>query len=63
MLFFGTQSDVPEGIPHYEQRNVLLVRIPQNLITFGFDHVTVSKDELFSVECFLAASLARLWCY
>lgn len=59
MLCFRTQPHVPEGITHYKQGNVLLVRIPQNFVTFGFDHVTISKDELLSVEFFLAASLDK----
>lgn len=57
LLCFRTQPHVPEGITHYKQGNVLLVRIPQNFVAFSFNHVTIREDELLSVKFFLAASL------
>ena len=59
LLCFATQPHAPKWITHYKQGDVLLVRIPQNLVTFGFDHVTIREDELLSVKFFLAASLDK----
>ena len=50
----GGANGVPKGIADDEQRDVFRVCVSQDLIALSLDHVSVSKDEFFPIERFLA---------
>jgi len=47
-------ATVPEGVTNNEQRHVLVRGVLQYLVAAGFDHITISKNQRFSVEHFLS---------
>jgi hypothetical protein len=54
----GTEEDVgvcrcAKGVADNEESDILGVGVSQDCVTFRFDHVTVSEDELFLVQLFL----------
>lgn len=44
---------LPERVSDNEQGDVFLVCIAQDLVALRLDHVAVSEDQFFPVECFL----------
>ena len=54
----GIRDHSPKRVTNDKQRYVLLVRVPENLIAFSFDHVAISENQLLPVELFLAKSLS-----
>jgi hypothetical protein len=53
----------PKRIAHNKEGDVLLVRVAQDLVGLGFDHVAIRDRQLFSIESFLAivkSSISRV---
>jgi hypothetical protein len=48
----------PEWIPDDKQRNVLFVRITQDLIAFSFDHIAVGQYQRLLIKRLLPSTLS-----
>lgn len=48
------ETHAPKWVADNEKGDILVVRISQDFIALCFDHVTIRKDQVFSVISFLA---------
>ncbi len=45
---------LPVRVANNEQGDILFIRVAEDLVTLGLDHVAICYDQLFPIECFLA---------
>jgi hypothetical protein len=52
--------DIPEGVSHYEECNILLIGSFEDVIAAALDHLAVSQDDFAAIEGFLLLRNSRI---